>query len=214
VPDDKLEGELNWQPLDALRDPLLTGPVANFHYRAVGWTATGTVSRTDQGLTISRLEIDPDEDGAGVTITLMRSFPVRGILSRAHGFQQSVFMHPSNRELQEKRDVPLTKPGPGRAPLTDEFLREVALAYLEETAPGKPRGAVGRLVKRYSKPTPTVSRWIGRARDAGWLGAAAPGRAGAEPGPRLIAEQRSFRQRNVGGHPRPQSLKQDEQGEK
>jgi transposase len=32
----------------------------------------------------------------------------------------------------------------------------------------------------------TINNWIARARNEGWLGPAAQGRAGADPGPRLL----------------------------
>jgi hypothetical protein len=64
----------------------------------------------------------------------------------------------------------------------------------------------------------TMSRYVFRARQTGWLGPAVHGREGSEPGPKLIAESsqphsRLHGQRGVGGHPRPQSLKQGEQGD-
>jgi transposase len=75
---------------------------------------------------------------------------------------------------------------PGRAPLTDDLLRRVAVAYLEETAPGKDRAAVTRVAARFDRPVKTINNWIARARNEGWLGPAAQGRAGADPGPRLL----------------------------
>ncbi|AWT47581.1 hypothetical protein HXP45_26800 [Streptomyces actuosus] len=60
---------------------------------------------------------------------------------------------------------------------------------MRETAPGKPQGATRRLSEAYGRPEQTVRTWIARARKEGWLGPSAKGRAGAEPGPRLRAEQ-------------------------
>ena len=78
------------------------------------------------------------------------------------------------------------KPQPGRAPLPDELLREVAEGYIAECGPGKPRGAVKRLAQRLGRPETTVARWVARARRDGWLGPGAPGRDVGEPGPRLL----------------------------
>jgi transposase-like protein len=76
---------------------------------------------------------------------------------------------------------------PGRAPLPDELLRQVAEGYILENAPGKPRGAVKRLAQQLGRSENTVSRWVARARKDGWLGPGRQGHEGAEPGPRLLA---------------------------
>lgn len=79
------------------------------------------------------------------------------------------------------------KPQPGRAPLPDELLQQVAEGYLAESGPGKPRGAVKRLAEQLGRPEATVSRWVSRARKDGWLGPGRQGHEGAEPGPKLLA---------------------------
>jgi len=76
---------------------------------------------------------------------------------------------------------------PGRAPLPDELLQQVAEGYLTESAPGKPRGAVKRLAQQLGRSENTVSRWVARARKDEWLGPGRQGHEGASPGPRLLA---------------------------
>ena len=83
--------------------------------------------------------------------------------------------------------VPKGPPTGGRQPLDDDLLRRVAEAYLRETEPGQPPGAVGRLASEFGRPEETVRGWITRARTRGWLGPSRKGRRGAEPGPRLTA---------------------------
>lgn len=78
------------------------------------------------------------------------------------------------------------EPQPGRAPLPDELLHQVAEGYLAEAAPGRPRGAVKRLAQQLGRSENTVSRWVARARRDGWLGPGRQGHEGAEPGPRLL----------------------------
>ncbi len=186
MPDDELDG-LHLKPLDGLHRPDVGNPIAEFTFTKDGWTASGTIKRTPQGLVVSRLEITPDEDGPGITMPMLRSVPVREILAEARWLNALVARHPAARR-RGSPDLPtLASPPVGRAPITDEFLRRVALDYLDETAPGQPRGAISRLTTKYGKSTPTVSRWVGKARDAGWLGPAVPGREGGEPGPRLLA---------------------------
>lgn len=74
----------------------------------------------------------------------------------------------------------------GRRPLDDDLLRRVAEAYLRETAPGQPTGAMARLAAEFERPEETVRSWLARARARGWLGPSRKGRRGAEPGPRLL----------------------------
>ena len=185
MPDDTQDGDLRLTLKKGITDPRALGPFADFRYAVADWTARGVVSRSTQGLVITHIEIDPADDGAGITITMLRDIPVRTILARAQSLMASVLIHPAFRGSEP--DPAPVKPQPGRAPLTDEFLREIALDYLAETAPGKPRGAISRLAQQRDKPAPTVSRWVGRAREAGWLGPAVPGREGGEPGPRLLS---------------------------
>jgi hypothetical protein len=83
------------------------------------------------------------------------------------------------------------KSQPGRAPLPDDLLREVAEGYLVQSGPGKPRGAVKRLAQQLGRSENTVSRWVARARKDGWLGPGRQGHEGAEPGPRLLAARSS-----------------------
>jgi hypothetical protein len=71
-------------------------------------------------------------------------------------------------------------PRPGRRPLTDEHLDEVASLYREAEALGQPRGPhIEQSFPGYSPET--IRNWVRRARERGKLGAA--------PGPRLPGEK-------------------------
>ncbi len=50
------------------------------------------------------------------------------------------------------------------------------------------RGPVQRLADELGEPSKRqkIASWVARARREGWLTSAVPGRAGADPGPRLI----------------------------
>ena len=74
----------------------------------------------------------------------------------------------------------------GPPALTDERLWRIAEAYLRETAPGSAPGAVKRLAVELKAPEDTVRTWLARCRKDGWLTASVKGRAGGEPGPRLL----------------------------
>ena len=74
--------------------------------------------------------------------------------------------------------------GPPR--LTDDRLQRLAEAYLRETAPGMPARPTVRLAAGFGAPEDTVRTWLARCRKDGWLTASVKGRAGGEPGPRLL----------------------------
>jgi hypothetical protein len=149
------------------------------------WRIAGHVFRTEHGLKITSITVDTDpESPAQITGTLMRQIPIGTLLDYVRGRISATL----TEDLPEAPASALAVPT-GRTALTDEFLRDVALAYLRETAPGQPRGATRRLAESYGRPEETIRTWIGRARKAGWLGPSAKGRAGAEPGPRLRAEK-------------------------
>ena len=159
---------------------------AVFTYRSPdNWTAVGSVVRTRRrGVVISDVAIQgpADEDGApgAVTSTALREIPTGEIVAAAMASG-----HLPEYEYTQPVAPAEPKRQPGRQPLSEDLLRDVAVRYLAETASGQPRGAVQRLAEHYGKPAQTVSRWVMRARADGWLGPAVPGREGAEPGPRL-----------------------------
>lgn len=185
---------------------------ADFAYIAdEGWGAVGKlVYSSSTGVAIREITISgkpfEDEDLVAITSNVLRHVPTGKILASA----LAVF---TNTADLPDPDLPprSEKRQPGRQPLSDDLLQSLAEAYLRETGPDMPRGAISRLAEAFDKPTPTISRWVMRARADGWLGPAVPGREGAEPGPRLLAK-RDFRQRGVGGHPRPHEVKADQPG--
>lgn len=161
--------------------------VATFECRPTSneWLARGDVARGAQGLVISRIEVQAaDIGGNGITGSLLRRLQVGDILHLARAVTaraaQSGDVDPAEVLQQSK-----PRASGGRGALSDELLRSVAVAYLAETAPGRPSGAVKRMAKEFDRPEETVRSWIARSRKAGWLGPSVKGRAGAEPGARL-----------------------------
>lgn len=154
-----------------------------------GWSAVGTLGLDEKsGIYIRSIEVLPSQPAQhpGVTSTILRQIPTGAILAAANAYRTSF----ENLSATFPRVEHPRGPQPGRAPLTDAQLAEVAVRYLLETAPGKPRGAIQRIAKQMGKPPATISRWVMRARADGWLGPAVPGREGAEQGPKItiIAE--------------------------
>jgi hypothetical protein len=160
------------------------GAIAAFtHHGAEGWTASGTITRTFKGLTISHLEIDPAAVNESVTAAILRKIPLGEILAEAAASQPVI-----NAVVRLLTERPVEAPPqdtrrPGRTPLSDALLERITVGYLAELQAGK--GAVKRLAEKEGQSTATISRWLHRARERGWLAAAAQGREGGEPGPRL-----------------------------
>lgn len=146
------------------------------------WSASGTARRSANGLVISSLEIHAsDATQSGVTGNLLRKVPVGEILNHVRA-DVARLAPPEQVETQQPARAPRRG---GRAALSDDLLRQVAVAYLAETRPDRPRAALPRLAAEFGRPEGTIRTWLARAREAGWLGPSVKGRAGAEPGPRL-----------------------------
>ena len=164
--------------------PPEAGAVATFTYRPDPdrWEASGDVRRGAAGLAIGRLEIrTADPAGNGVSVRVMRQLQIGELLTAVRARIGSDRMPDS--PAKGDCEIPETS---GRTILTDGLLHAVAVAYLEETSPGKDRRAIQRLAVRFNRPEGTVKTWLSRARRDGWLGPGSKGRIGAEPGPRLL----------------------------
>ncbi|WCD86389.1 hypothetical protein KPP03845_102735 [Streptomyces xanthophaeus] len=165
-----------------------TGDANRFAFRSApaegdssAWRASGDVVRGNQGLKITRLEVTcPDEHPSGITGGLMRQIPLGTLLDYVRG---AIALHDIPRVTQIEAPV---VPSGGRTVMSDALLRAVASAYLRETAPGRPSGAVRRIAEEFERPEETIRTWVGRARKAGWLGPSVKGRSGAEPGPKFF----------------------------
>ncbi|MFF4356896.1 hypothetical protein [Streptomyces sp. NPDC001604] len=177
--------------ISAFADPDVAGKqtegavVATFECRPTSgeWLAKGDIARGSQGLVISRVELQAhDPAGNGITGSLLRRIQVGDILHLARAVTARAAQ---SAETPAPEYPPREARSSGRGALSDELLRSVAVAYLAETAPNRPSGAVKRMAQEFSRPEETVRSWIARARKAGWLGPSVKGRAGAEPGPLL-----------------------------
>lgn len=142
-------------------------------------TVTGEVVRSPIGFVITHMAISSPSP-SGVTRELLRDVPIRDVIAAARSQARGSRLAAN---LQAPVDAPSTS---GRTQMTDDLLMRVALAYIEETAEGKERGAIERMVQRFGRPRGTLQTWIKRARKEGWLAPGPPGRMGAEPGRRLI----------------------------
>lgn len=141
-------------------------------------SAEGLISRGAGGLVISNIDVWTQYTG-GVTHQILRAVPLGDILALARTsialVDDAVSAHP------------IVVPPAKHTAMTDDLLRDVARAYLEESSEGKDRAVVARLEQLFGRPRGTITTWISRARKEGWLGPATRGRVGAEPGPKLVA---------------------------
>jgi hypothetical protein len=87
-------------------------------------------------------------------------------------------------------------PRRGRGARSDDFYRDLAEAYLRVLAE-HPRNPIEALTeelrnsRRHEQLSRnTVAAWIRKARQQGWLTASSRGKAGADPGPRLLSERK------------------------
>ncbi|MGW3650217.1 hypothetical protein [Streptomyces sp. NPDC000878] len=149
------------------------------------WSAQGTATRSPSGLVLSTLEVRAGSSAlSGVTGNMLRKVPVGVILN--HVRADVALLTPVEPQAPQPERAPRRG---GRAALSDDLLRQVAVSYLRETAPDRPAGALQRLATEFERPKGTIRTWLTRARADGWLGPSVKGRAGAEPGPRLQAEK-------------------------
>ncbi|MGA5371405.1 hypothetical protein ACPCSD_10035 [Streptomyces griseoincarnatus] len=174
---------LNWDVSETADPNHFTFDAAPADREERVWHISGDIYRTERGLKVTRMEVDTDpESTVEITGSLMRQIPIGTFLDYVRGRVSATLA------LPEAPKAALSVSA-GRTAMTDDFLRDVALSYLRETSPGQPQGATRRLAEAYGRPEQTIRTWVARARKEGWLGPSARGRAGAEPGPRLRAEQ-------------------------
>jgi hypothetical protein len=168
------------------------------------WRARWVLAEQNGGLVVRGLSLEPTTQStppSGITSSLLRSLsPSRIAAEAAHAALEdfpgqdvwwaSLRVKWAKEEVVEHRLQDQPGPRPGRPKLSDDLLRDVAIAYLEEMRAG--RGVLRRLGERFERPETTIRDWVRIARREGWLGPAAKsGRRGADPGPRLLAERPS-----------------------
>ncbi|MFJ5174775.1 hypothetical protein ACIP68_13125, partial [Streptomyces griseoviridis] len=69
-----------------------------------------------------------------------------------------------------------------------------------DSSPAITHQLVRRVATQFGRPTETIRTWLARARKEGWLAPAVKGRAGGEPGPKLLV----YRMAHDSGVPAPE----------
>lgn len=141
----------------------------------------------EDGVQVSGI-VERDSHGAPVITSLTVSCTIEQNMGQlVRRLRLGDILHSTLNETPPTPGLPTQPARSGRQPMSDDFLRSLAVAYLRETTHGKPPGALKRLATEFDRPEETVRTWLARARERGWLGPSRKGRRGAEPGPRLTA---------------------------
>jgi hypothetical protein len=199
-PDDLLQAAENAYsglPI-ALEDPTeedLKNGTRRFTYTQDDKTVSGLARTDGNNVTVTRLEIQPAAPQTAVTSAMVISVRVGEItaslrtllaLDRARRGGDAAFSY-SDAETAASKPAERPRRG-GRPSVTDSMLEWLAEAYVLETAEGMPPHPVARIAERIGRPPETVRTWLSKARKEGWLAPGVRGRAGGEPGPKLLAK--------------------------
>lgn len=191
-PEDVLRAaERAYRGLPILLDKPMGDEPRGFSYTDGNLIVAGNARMVGTTVQLTRLEVRPLHPDGAIGAAHVKNLPIGRIVSslqtlltideaRSERTQQSP-PKPADQPEEPKRP----RRG-GRPPITDELLRELAEVYLAETAAGKPARSLDRIAERFGRPTETIRTWLSRARKDGWLAPAVKGRAGGEPGPKLL----------------------------
>lgn len=191
---------------DPTDDELSTG-TRRFSYSGDEWAVSGRARLEQNVVRLLSIEVQPPSPDGVVTASMVNRIPVGRIVG---SLQTLLALDKARREGSGASEAPQS-PKPekqrhgGKPRITDEKLRELAEAYLAETAEGKPARPLARIAKRFDRPEETVRTWLARARKEGWLAPGVKGRAGGEPGPKLLTA-RLADELELGPHPEDEAL--------
>jgi hypothetical protein len=171
------------------------------------WLLRGELIPDEQAglLQLARLTIEPWGHRADVTGALWRKLRIAEVRDRAIQKVQALGDRPTycrgadpedwwpdfdwdTPAYRQHAEVHSRKRHKGRRTHSDTHYRDIALAYLRLYENGTRRGILQALAGQYQVPWQTIRDWVARARQLDYLTKGKPGRAGARPGPRLLAE--------------------------
>lgn len=186
-------------------DELTTG-VRRFSYSGDEWAVSGHARLEGNAVRLLSIEVQPASPEGVVTASMVNRVPVGRIVG---SLQTLLTLDKARREGPRANAAETAKPAKqrrgGKPRITDEQLRELAEAYLVETAEGKPGRPLSRIAEQFGRPEETVRTWLARARKEGWLAPGVRGRAGGEPGPKLLTA-RIADELELGPHPEDEPL--------
>ena len=163
-----------------------------------------------KGIAIESLQLKPgptEPARGGLTSTTLRMVPVGRIMDQARadllsmtippsfaqalmpGWDGSSFLGEFMARMASSMERAITAARQtGRLGKGDPFYRDIALSYLKLQDEGIGRGILPRLAQDLGRPRETIRDWVHQARVRGFLTAGTQGKAGALPGPRLLAQ--------------------------
>ena len=177
-----LEVALSAQPADADRprhpDEVPAGGVTSTVLRAIptgrllAQARLALIASDEVGHSIASLAEHSDGATSAVAAQLAEIFRVGDDEQRARAAEAA----------ERARGAELRR---GRKGYPDDHYRRIALAYLDLQSQGVTRGILDRIAEQEGRKRDTIRDWIHQAREREFLTKGTPGRAGAQPGPRL-----------------------------
>lgn len=191
-------GGTDTSAVDVSDEPPPSDELAEAYETSQNWRAVWRFARQGGQLVVRSVTLEPvgsaTPDG-GITSAVLRELsPPRAIQEAAAGLEEfaapgtfgELLLRWRTEAVQAYERTLPSGPKGGRPRLSDEHLRAVALAYLEELNRG--RGLLKRIGERFEVSEGTVRGWVHLARKAGFLAPAQQGKRGSGPGPRLAEE--------------------------
>jgi hypothetical protein len=173
-------------------DEIATGR-RRFSYSEGKWAVHGQAQLEGSAVRLLGIEVRPASPEGVVTAAMVNRIPVGRIVGSLQTLLTLDKARRGGAEAEPEEPKPQGVRRGGRPRVTDEQLRALAEAYLTETAEGKPGRPVARIAEQLGRPEETVRTWLARARKEGWLAPGVKGRAGGEPGPRLLVARMTDR---------------------
>jgi hypothetical protein len=190
------------------------------------WDVVGSLVRVKSALALGQLTVVPhgsvSDDfetapevlpEASITAGTLKAIPLGRLLAQVHADLYRRASDAPKNEQWARHVVEVFNASPtetsvrtGRPALSDDLLREVAIAYLTEAEKGP--GLTSRVADRFNRPSETIRDWIRASRKRGYLTKADPGRRGAAPGPRLLHDQFADDDPNLATAPGPRPKKE------
>lgn len=150
-------------------DDELTAGTRRFSHEGDGWAVSGRARLEGSAVRLLNIEVRPTSSEGVVTASMVRDVPVGrivGSLQTLLALDKARREGPSAPEAKQAPKPEKQRHG-GKPRVTDEQLRNLAEAYLAETAEGKPARPLARIAEQFGRPEETVRTWLARARKEG-----------------------------------------------
>ncbi|MEU3168968.1 hypothetical protein [Streptosporangium sp. NPDC006930] len=188
--------DVDTSSLDVHDEPPPTDALASAAETSANWRAVWTFARQGDQVVVRSVTIepvDPSTPDGGITSAVLRELsPSRAIQEAVEGLREQakpgtfgeLLLKRRTEEVEPYERTAPSGPKGGRPRLSDDHLRAVTTAYLEEQKDG--RGLLKRLGARFNVSEQTARDWVHAARKREFLTPARQGvRGSASYGPRF-----------------------------